>query len=437
MSFNSALMYTRSGRRAGRVLNRAHLDKCNKKQLLDIAKEFRLLVISGQRQQILTSVVEQLGKRGILGSQPESMSSGAGGPGGSGGLGTDVPSAAAAGGTPGGSGTSLGGAAGSTAQTASQDASQDSASGGGADDPNLTLRLREMEFNLKHEERLTCELELRKEEVKLQQQEKELELIHLKMRLPVTPPQVATPLEAPEGRTTTPARAVFDVGKHIALVPPFREGEVDSYFQAFERIANTLKWPEDMWALLLQCKLSGKAQEVCASLTLDQSLEYETVKKSILRAYQLVPEAYRQQFRSTEKPADQSYVEFAQLKSVLFNKWCTASKVADFEQLRELILLEEFKNCIPERIVMYLNEQKVDSVSQAAICAEEFVLTHRSFFVPSRCESGSNGRSEREISPNSPPRLSNVSSESRECFYCREKGHVISRCPVLLAKNDV
>lgn len=29
----------------------------------------------------------------------------------------------------------------------------------------------------------------------------------------------------------------FDVGKHIALVPYFRESEVDSYFNAFERIA--------------------------------------------------------------------------------------------------------------------------------------------------------------------------------------------------------
>ena len=84
----------------------------------------------------------------------------------------------------------------------------------------------------------------------------------------------------------------------IALVPPFRESEVDSYFSAFERIAATLNWPKDVWTLLLQCKLVGKAQEVCAALTVEQSLNYDIVKASVLRAYELVPEAYRQKFRT-------------------------------------------------------------------------------------------------------------------------------------------
>lgn len=61
----------------------------------------------------------------------------------------------------------------------------------------------------------------------------------------------------------------FDVGEEIRLVPPFRETKVDSYFTAFERVAAKLQWPEDMWALLLQCNLSGKAQEVSAELSIE------------------------------------------------------------------------------------------------------------------------------------------------------------------------
>lgn len=33
-----------------------------------------------------------------------------------------------------------------------------------------------------------------------------------------------------------PSQSSFDVSKHIALEPQFRESEVDSYFCAFERI---------------------------------------------------------------------------------------------------------------------------------------------------------------------------------------------------------
>ena len=164
----------------------------------------------------------------------------------------------------------------------------------------------------------------------------------------------------PESRPThfvpTPA---FDISKHIALVPQFREAEVDTYFTAFERIAGALKWPADVWPLLLQCKIHGKAQEVVSALPLEDSLDYNTVKAHILRAYELVPEAYRQKFRGHRKTPAQTYVEFARDKGSLFDKWCAACEARDFPSLRELILLEDFKKHLPERMLVYLNEQKV------------------------------------------------------------------------------
>ena len=163
----------------------------------------------------------------------------------------------------------------------------------------------------------------------------------------------------------------------MAFVPQFRESEIDSYFGVFERIAVSMQWPKEVWPLLLQCKLSGKAQEVLASISLEDSLDYEIVKTTVLRAYELVPESYRQKFRSCKKSPDRTFMEFAREKATLFDQWCTATKTTDFSSLRELVLLEEFKNSISERIVTYLNEQKVMSLSQAAVLADEFVLTHK------------------------------------------------------------
>lgn len=68
-------------------------------------------------------------------------------------------------------------------------------------------------------------------------------------------------------QTDTVTSTGFDITKHVTLVPPFREAEVDSYFSAFERIAAALNWPKEFWALLLRCKLIGKAPEVCTSLS--------------------------------------------------------------------------------------------------------------------------------------------------------------------------
>ena len=80
----------------------------------------------------------------------------------------------------------------------------------------------------------------------------------------------------------------FDACKHIALVPPFKEAEVDTYFGVFKRIATALNWPREVWSLLLQCKLMGKAQEVCSSLPLQDGLQYDLVKAAILCPYEYI-----------------------------------------------------------------------------------------------------------------------------------------------------
>ena len=54
----------------------------------------------------------------------------------------------------------------------------------------------------------------------------------------------------------------FDVTKHIRLVPPFQEKEVDKYFLHFEKVAENLNWPKEHWTLLLQSVLIGKALEI-------------------------------------------------------------------------------------------------------------------------------------------------------------------------------
>nr|XP_033964369.1 uncharacterized protein LOC117465580 [Pseudochaenichthys georgianus] len=227
--------------------------------------------------------------------------------------------------------------------------------------------------------------------------------------------------------------ASFDVSRHINLVPVFRESEVEVYFGAFERIAAALHWPEDVWAILLQCKLVGKAQAACSSLSVEDSLEYDKVKGAILRAYELVPEAYRQRFRGIKKAAGQTYVDFAREKKVLFDRWCRACKADDIASVCELMLLEEFKNCVPERTVVYLNEQKVTTLQQAATLADEFALIHRSvFFQRDPPQRDPPQRDTYRRAPDSYVPCASVPllgpRIDRACYFCLDPGHMIADC---------
>ena len=120
---------------------------------------------------------------------------------------------------------------------------------------------------------------------------------------------------SPSDRAST-----FDPARNIRLVPPFQEKEVDKYFAHFEKVADSLNWPKESWVLLLQSVLVGKAQEIYGSLSVEQSSNYEHVKEAILKAYELVPEAYRQKFRNYLKYDSKTHVEFAREKENLFNR---------------------------------------------------------------------------------------------------------------------
>ena len=153
---------------------------------------------------------------------------------------------------------------------------------------------------------------------------------------------------------------------------------MDKFFSHFEKIAANLYWSFESHTMLVQSVLVGKAREVYSALSVEQSADYEVVKREILKAYELVPEAYRQQFHESKCKEGQTYMEFAQQKEALFNRWCTSQQVGNsFDKLKQLIFLEEFKSCAPVRVKTYLEEQKVDELQRVATLADDYKLTHQ------------------------------------------------------------
>ena len=110
----------------------------------------------------------------------------------------------------------------------------------------------------------------------------------------------------------------FDPPKSVRLVPSFQEKDGDKYFLHFEKIALSLEWPKEVWTILLQ---------------------------SVLKAYELVPEAYRQRFRNLKKQERQTHVEFAREKENLFDRWCHSQNIGDdFNKLTHSVLASFIKD---------------------------------------------------------------------------------------------
>ena len=269
-------------------------------------------------------------------------------------------------------------------------------------------------------------------------------------------------------------RNEFDLTKYVKLVPQFNESDVDKYFQHFEKIATNLHWPENVWSSLLQSALKGKAQETFAALSVDDSSDYDVVKAAILKAYELVPEAYRQKFRNYKKDDKQTYVEFANQTEVYFDRWCSAKKViSDYDKLRQIALIEQFKRCVHDDLKTYLDEKNVDTLHEMAVLADDYALTHKRSFKPRQGGysrpgggsggfggnnsggSGSSGSNSAQASKSGASPSSNAGNKSDSpsagtggssyggsrgrgknapwssrltCHYCKIPGHVMSNC---------
>ena len=304
-------------------------------------------------------------------------------------------------------------------------------------------------------ERLEMEERIAKEKLLFQEKEKENERLlqekeqerqyNLKMK----------ELEMQDKAKTKPLDlgTHFDVTKHIRLVPPFQEKEVDKYFLHFEKVAENLKWLREHWTLLLQSVVIGKAREIYTQLSLKQSSDYDKVKEFILKAYELVPEAYRQKFRNCRRENDQTHVEFARTKEQLFDRWCSSKKIgSDYPKLRQLMLVEEFKRCINSDVKSFLDEKEVETLEKAARLADDYTLTRKVSFVgkanprkPFYPTSGhkpspslQSGNSSQNVPKPKPPGENKGHNPLSQpiCNYCKQSGHIVSDCPVLKRKRE-
>ena len=228
-------------------------------------------------------------------------------------------------------------------------------------------------------EQARLERDSREEQARLDRQLREREIQdRLALDRELKEKEIVILKEIEEKKIEAEINKPFDVTRNVRMVPPFSEREVDKYFSHFEKVAESLKWPKGTCVMLLQTVLKGKAQEIFSALDPIQCSEYTTVKDAILKTYELVPEAYRQKFRRYKKFDNNTHVEFAREKENFFVRWCRSKEIgSDFSKLKQLVLVEDFKNCVRNDVKTYLDEHKTETLEEAAVLADEFSLTHK------------------------------------------------------------
>ena len=231
----------------------------------------------------------------------------------------------------------------------------------------------------------------------------------------------------------------------LPKLPKFDESKdgMDAFIERFERFATCQEWPREGWAVSISSLLTGKGLRTYATLSIDESSDYDTLKTALLKSYDLNEEGYRRKFRETKPTITETASQFVSKLQHNFDRWLEMSKVdRSYEGMRDLMIKEQFMSVCHEDLAMFLKERgpEMETVEKMARIAEQYIDAHG-------CAIGGGARKRdrgHQVKSQGPslsqrPKLEGLSSSSLKgskdserkpvvCFLCNKVGHYAREC---------
>ena len=223
--------------------------------------------------------------------------------------------------------------------------------------------------------------------------------------------------------------------------------DIEAYLTTFERTMDAHSINRGSWAYRLAPYLTGRAQQAFAAMDKDDSSNYDLVKESILKHYDITTTTYQQRFRGIKKRTNESFREMAVRMKDLVTKWTRDCRTVD--DVCELLMVEQFQNVVNGELCIQLKERGVKTISEAAELADNFVVarrTHTHHSGPPTClrcgrighlakdcrtvipRTGPTGNHEKEANTNGRNVDANGRRNDVKCFRCGKMGHLSYKC---------
>ena len=144
-------------------------------------------------------------------------------------------------------------------------------------------------------------------------------------------------------------------------MPPFDDAkdDLDAYISRFEQYSTVHGYAKDTWACNLSVQLRGNALAVFHRMALADQQDYDKLKGTLLRAYQMTEAGYRDKFRESKPLDDEEFTQYVTRLSNYLDRWLELGKTEKtFDALRDLIVRDQVLQVCYQGLKGFIQERK-------------------------------------------------------------------------------
>ncbi|XP_069139803.1 uncharacterized protein [Argopecten irradians] len=222
-------------------------------------------------------------------------------------------------------------------------------------------------------------------------------------------------------------------------LPSFEEGKdnIDAYIERFVRYASAQRWPQEQWGANLGALLKGRALDVFTRLSVEDSLNFDTLKKALLRRFEKTEEGFRKSFRS-ERPdpgrpdPGETFGQFGTRLDGYLKKWVEMTNTQKtYDGLKDLMVRDQFLHCCGKELALFLKERVPKTMEEMARFADQFAEARgtKTNVMMARSVKYVDKQHSSTSDPKTTDKKENNTTKKPVCFKCLQPGHKSFECP--------
>ena len=210
--------------------------------------------------------------------------------------------------------------------------------------------------------------------------------------------------------------------------PDHPRDKMDAYLKRFERFAESAGWDGSRWATNLSKLLQGTALDVYSRLSSTEAIDYDIVRTSLLKRFQLTEEGFRLKFRRSTPEKGETASQFVTRIDSYLKHWMNLAKVEEtYDGINDLFLREQFMNSVQKNLQIFLKEHKIQSVKAMVELAEQYNEAHGIYGEPAY------GKYQKTVTSNTQKNASHLDNQNpkvvnqgeRYCYFCHSSDHFV------------